>query len=415
MSFIIYFPFFRLKSTSLISPLAPTATYCRTNMKLLFSTPLAACIYKTNLVKPREALAALYILRESWDMTEEIDADLLRVLAETASCMLTPKGYEAVLTTTFDSLCPEIKEYIMPTQAHDILWFGCHLGHPNQQSKETIQYLLGLLRDFINTPDDHGYKLLHKTVAAYIEATTALVVNGAELHVLGENREYTNRRETPTSLAIRSSIAFSAWKRALRVANIELTSFVQEEMKTEALGELGWSTSALLELFSLEFQAYEHDYTEKCAECEDCLRMTCVVEPQWLDRIEEIRLRHSQANEMFSTPSAMTPVEDILNTDMPIDSCQNQNYKDAELPDDATVDDIDLRSDCSSRDSHSAASRTNDSENRQYEEISEDNLDEPYLLCWHCWHIMYESSDSSHNESDQESSDEQDSPFLFPI
>jgi hypothetical protein len=189
-------------------------------------------------VKPSMVLATLHVLRESWDMTEEISAHLLKRLAEKVSHVVPAQGFEAVLMSTFDFLLPEIKTYLKPAQVHDILWFASDIC-PASRGTETTRYLFRLLRNFIDAPDNHRYTVLHKTVAACIEETIGLVVNGANLHASGENYKYTYRLETPTSLAIRSSTGFFAWKEALRVADIDLTYFVQEEMKTGILGKLG--------------------------------------------------------------------------------------------------------------------------------------------------------------------------------
>jgi hypothetical protein len=172
-----------------------------------------------------------------------------------------------------------------------------------------------------------------------------------------------------------------------------------------------------LELFNLEFKPYEWNYWEQCVECRGDLGLTCMVELQWLDRIEEIRLRHTQAYEMFSRTSAMNSVEDFLDTGPPVGSCQSQNDNDAELPDEATEHIMDV---CSSGDGHSAASKTKDGEDSQYEETSENDLSEPGLLCWRCWYIMYRSSDSSqvedsYQDGEEEEEEEEDSPFLFSI
>lgn len=72
-----------------------------------------------------------------------------------------------------------------------------------------------------------------------------------------------------------------------------------------------------------------------------------MVEPEWLDHTEEIRLGHTQ-------------VGDFLDTGPPVGSCQSQSNKDAELPDETTEDTVDVYS---SRHGHSAASKTKDGEN----------------------------------------------------
>lgn len=138
----------------------------------------------------------------------------------------------------------------------------------------------------------------------------------------GVNYEYIYRRETPTSLAMYSSGAFFVWQRVLRPANIDLTYFVQEEMKAAVLGELGWSSNALIELLNLESKPYEPDVSINCIECRvrNTCGFTCAVELQWLDRIEEIRLRHNQAYEIFPTTSVMDSVEDLFDTGPPVGS-----------------------------------------------------------------------------------------------
>jgi hypothetical protein len=93
-------------------------------------------------------------------------------------------------------------------------------------------------------------------------------------------------------------------------------------------------------------------------------------------------------------------------------SCQSQGDKDAELPEEATEDIMDV---CSGGDDHSAASQTKDGENSQYEETSDDDLSEPDLLCWHCWYRMYRSNDSSEDGDNDPDGEEEDSPFLFSI
>jgi hypothetical protein len=143
---------------------------------------------------PRMVLTTLHILRESWDMTEEISAYLLAILSAIVSNVVPEQGYEAVLMSTFDFLRPEIKTYLEPAQAHSILSLASDLS-PARQSKESSRYLMHLLRNFLDAPDDDGYTALHKTVAACSEATIGLVENGANLHVSGNNYENTGRLE----------------------------------------------------------------------------------------------------------------------------------------------------------------------------------------------------------------------------
>lgn len=391
---------------------------------LLSSTPLAVSIFNIGRVAPSAVLATLNTLRDSWDLREEDSVSLLHHLLRLPMLEWgsNPPDFETFLFPALSFLRPEIGRYFKPAMVHYWLDYYFVVDFYYDYGNEMRRLLVHFLRSCIDAPNHtHGYTLLHKAVAACCgKAAIDLSINGANLHICGTDVSYTYYLETPTSLAIRSSRAFCTWQSALRTGNIDLPYFVQEEMKTGVMREWGWSSSGLLEGFNTDFieerDNYRHEYFRVCEK--DHLSI-CVVQVDWLERLEEIRLRHTQAPNASSRTSAANSVANLYNPTLPMDRSQSQTVDDSKLADKATKDLVDI---CSSPGTHPAVlkhpavSKMRGNNNSQCEGTFEGYLRDRRLLCWHLWHELYESSHQSQDEeSDQVESDEEDSPFLLSI
>lgn len=163
-----------------------------------------------------------------------------------------------------------------------------------------------------------GYTILHDFVAhAYSYPVSTVLAKGPDLHRRGFNYRYTPQEESPTSLAMYSSWAFTEWLRGLVTIQVNLEEFIDQELERNPLVHTGWEKETLHDLF-----AYHHrrdlvvpgyacsDYT-KCISgievqphwrqildvegypCSDCTKRIfgVSVQPHWRHMLERIKQR----------------------------------------------------------------------------------------------------------------------------
>lgn len=138
-----------------------------------------------------------------------------------------------------------------------------------------------------------GYSALHTLIgfwgwnADLNLGLNQLLDKGANLHLVGHHSSFSVKRETPTSLAMYSSVVFMAWRDALLRSSVNLASFVEEEVQQAPLKEAGWTKDLLFALFCCHIQdLQEGNCCEDCSENIDFLGVDLSWR-QWLDRFKE--------------------------------------------------------------------------------------------------------------------------------
>ncbi|KAH8591300.1 hypothetical protein B0O99DRAFT_690666 [Bisporella sp. PMI_857] len=355
-------------------------------------TPLMTCAYEMRIASPSAVLNTLHVLlRKASDVIDEDGLYLLKCVMRVAIDSMSVQSYKSILKFVFEFLNNNLKTCLERNSVHEILLYD-YWGR-------NIEYVMFLFRGYIDAEESvgpyelhRGYTVLHKSVASLSSSDliTALVINGARLHLPGVDYQYSDRRETPTSLAIRWSGAFFKWKTALTVAGIDLTQFVQNEMEAGILEEQGWSANALLELFSREFEPFDDREPRYCGYCKIFLYWVGEVETRWMNMIKDIRQRHIQASKMPSASSSTSLKEDVRD-------------KEEEMG--------------SSRAGPLPTSGPEEGKGSDYDETSGGGWEEPEFLCWHCWEYGPPPSPEPARASDTDQGHEtdEDSPFLLSI
>ena len=137
-----------------------------------------------------------------------------------------------------------------------------------------------------------GCTILHENVAYGIEDLVNMVLaKGADRHPLGLWYELMPVEESPTSLAMYSSWAFTYWRRGLVAIEVDLDDFIDQELRRCASVHVGWKKEAMHDLF-----AYRDRPDLKPRErwkCKDCSKKitAVVIQPFWRHLLERIKQR----------------------------------------------------------------------------------------------------------------------------
>ena len=152
------------------------------------------------------------------------------------------------------------------------------------ETVEAAGLFLGLCGDrAINVRfSPNGYTRLMDDLVYNWRSLDSILEYGPDLHTTGIDRYYSRFVETPTSLALYSSRAFSNWWFALDHINVDLQEFINLEMQQTPLVDAGWRTETLLDLFEsgfqLGFDLWHDRYRWLCIDCSQEID-TVVVQP----------------------------------------------------------------------------------------------------------------------------------------
>ena len=96
------------------------------------------------------------------------------------------------------------------------------------------------------------YALLHFTLALAEQEdfVSPVVARGPNLHPVCFCDSFTPYEESPTSLAMYSSRAFSCWLHALVKIEVDFESFIDQELEQNPKVHAGWGKETLLDLFT---------------------------------------------------------------------------------------------------------------------------------------------------------------------
>lgn len=113
---------------------------------------------------------------------------------------------------------------------------------------------------------------------------------GVNLHLVCHPSEFGGNSETPTSLALYSSILFVKWRDALLRSPVDLESFVEEEVQQSPLRDAGWQKASLLALFRCNIQPNRLASNPLyCDDCPQLIMFVCVELSwrEWLNRFKD--------------------------------------------------------------------------------------------------------------------------------
>ena len=95
-----------------------------------------------------------------------------------------------------------------------------------------------------------------------------MLSRGPDLHLTRCELDYNPQQESPTSLAMYSSCAFTFWRSGLCDLRIDTKAFIEQELERSSLVDWGWKADALLTVFEYDFeQAYCPIGVKYCHSC----------------------------------------------------------------------------------------------------------------------------------------------------
>lgn len=135
------------------------------------------------------------------------------------------------------------------------------------------------------SPD--GYTALHYQVANPSNIISLELVHVADIHALGFDPDISPHRESPTSLALTSSLAFRKWRKVLEKIEVDMDTFAHQEIQRGPLCDIGFKQTTLRRLLTEDWKYpskdYEYDYF---GGCNDCGRVNQIMstrfQPHWM-------------------------------------------------------------------------------------------------------------------------------------
>ena len=122
------------------------------------------------------------------------------------------------------------------------------------------------------------------------EYLSTVIARNPNLHRLCCSADITPYIESPTSLAMYSSVAFRSWLHALVKTGLDIGSFIDQELQNPKV-HYGWKKETLLNLFTHGDRPDLHfDHQLPCSDCE-CWPgfFGPMVQPYWMHLLERIK------------------------------------------------------------------------------------------------------------------------------
>lgn len=120
---------------------------------------------------------------------------------------------------------------------------------------------------------------------------STVLARGPDLHRLCFSADFTPYIESPTSIAMYSSVAFRSWLHALVKTGLDIGSFIDQELGQDPELHVGWEKETLLYLFTHGDRPDLHfDYPLACSDCK-CWPgfFGAMVQPYWMHLLETIK------------------------------------------------------------------------------------------------------------------------------
>ena len=131
-----------------------------------------------------------------------------------------------------------------------------------------------------------GYTPLLYQIATGGVYTKAVLDHDPDLHRSSTETDFTPYEESPTSLAMYSSMEFAQWLDDLTDHGVDFEKFSEEELDRGLLLKAGWTSENLLTLFRLRRDwAVDYSSFESCCDCFIPLHEVRV-QPYWVHLLE---------------------------------------------------------------------------------------------------------------------------------
>lgn len=228
-----------------------------TDMKIRTPVTHAADI---NLIIPyaklSEAIDTFRLFVDSMDFLGE-DGDGWRILKNL--CIGASNGWQDVNVNVEAKILlwmlrlssSEMKANFIEKNCAQMLYFTLH---PDPELVEASDLILrlgghGIIDTTIGNGD--GYTILHRRLVHSLlnDSLSALLARGPNLHRRCFVEFYTPYDETPTSLAMYSSWAFTSWLHELASIGVDTGRFIDQELEQNPEVHDGWEKETLLHLF----------------------------------------------------------------------------------------------------------------------------------------------------------------------
>ena len=237
-------------------------------------------------------------LRLLTDSMDFLDADgngwlVLSRLYEGVSCIGgETEAQSALLLWMLKLLTYELKAYYIRSKVASLL--DCTLcPFPGLEPASNLLLKLGDAKIIDAQDGIDGYTVLHTRLAYALDPRDVGLVlsKGPNLHLLGFDDHYTLETESPMSLAMYSSWAFADWLHGLVAIGVDLGTFVDQELKNNALIHHGWEQETLHDIF--DYPARPDLCFRDLRSCADCGMSTSIVrvQPYWRHLLERIKQR----------------------------------------------------------------------------------------------------------------------------
>ena len=180
----------------------------------------------------------------------------------------------------------DVKENFLETEYSYVLYWVLRL-----EDDDMIRSFLqsGGINAINSREEDGGYSELHYRAAHALEELEFILMQVPDLHLIGYDGKYSPILETPTSLALYSSLAFANWRYSLHVAGIDIRKFICAEMQQTPMVDAGWTVETLWALFHYTYEADRHWlYPKPCDDCATELKYVRV-QPYWLHILKGFR------------------------------------------------------------------------------------------------------------------------------
>ena len=387
---------------------------------------LASTTYYTTYATLSDVSDTLRLLTDSMDFLDENASGwmVLDFLCDSTTCIGgETEAKSALLLWMLKLFTYELKAYYIRSSFTHL--FRCTLS-PAIGLEQATDLLLKLGDAKIIDVQDgtDGYTVLHKCVA-YAEGLKGLnrvLAKGPNLHLLGFDEMLTPEKESPLSLAMYSSWAFEDWLDGLVAIEVDLSTFIDQELESNALVHPGWDQETLRDLF--EYHARPDPFLRRLWACSDCDRRDIFpgvrVQPYWRHLLERIKQRidpddpfgsDSGVDEM-QIPDSRSEVEGSkdsghepeISRTVPLDDSNDEVWSESEFESELELghdvhgypETVSIRSDCV--------------------------YDEEDVVCMDCWlhyrrmGYRFRAADASVDEyssSEDESSDDEFSPYLI--
>lgn len=133
--------------------------------------------------------------------------------------------------------------------------------------------------------------MLHRELARGVDwDLNEIIRRGPNLHRVCYDTSFTPYDETPTSLAMYSSVAFTCWLRGLASTDVDIETFIDQELEQNSEIHTGWEKQAMLNLFAWGDRPDLHRWKRswECSDCcSGCIRLK--VQPYWRHVVERIK------------------------------------------------------------------------------------------------------------------------------